>query len=234
MSKKKNPSSLCCVVAGLVKAPLKRSRSTADGADEDSQDQLQEQLLESGGPEEEQRTDNTSLLRLLEDGEKVREQASTCTADWTVRQYEGRLRKTRLGEIYVKSILCYACGSSVNISNVRIDLLSAKNRNQTKHSKVKTPLCHVFFLLIRLIFKVSSLKEEFKILMHSTIKSMVVLLKNKLRTAPFSIWGCKHFALAVGFRSSTCTAVPGSRVWTPARACCSSERSTSTSSTVTP
>lgn len=61
------------VSAGLVKAPLKRSRSTADGADEDSQEQLQEQLLESGGPEEEQRTDNTSLLRLLEEGEKVRE-----------------------------------------------------------------------------------------------------------------------------------------------------------------
>lgn len=55
-----------------MKAPLKRSRSTADGADEDGQDQLQEQLLESGGPEEEQRTDNTSLLRLLEEGEKVR------------------------------------------------------------------------------------------------------------------------------------------------------------------
>lgn len=42
-----------------------------DGADEDSQEQLQEQLLESGGPEEEQKTDNTSLLRLLEEGEKV-------------------------------------------------------------------------------------------------------------------------------------------------------------------
>ncbi|XP_014875938.1 WD repeat and FYVE domain-containing protein 3-like, partial [Poecilia latipinna] len=56
---------------GLVKAPLKRSRSTADGTDEDSQDQLQDQLLESGGPEEEQRTDNTSLLRLLEEGEKI-------------------------------------------------------------------------------------------------------------------------------------------------------------------
>ncbi|CAG5919009.1 unnamed protein product [Menidia menidia] len=58
-------------VKGLVKAPLKRSRSTADGADEDSQEQIQEQLLESGGPEEEQRTDNTSLLRLLEEGEKI-------------------------------------------------------------------------------------------------------------------------------------------------------------------
>ncbi|XP_054630463.1 WD repeat and FYVE domain-containing protein 3 isoform X3 [Dunckerocampus dactyliophorus] len=58
-------------VKGLVKAPLKRSRSTADGGDEDSQDQIQEQLLESGGPDEEQRTDNTSLLRLLEEGEKI-------------------------------------------------------------------------------------------------------------------------------------------------------------------
>lgn len=69
------PEIFVCVLcsSGLVKAPLKRSRSTADGADEDSQDQLQEQLLESGGPEEEQRTDNTSLLRLLEEGEKVRE-----------------------------------------------------------------------------------------------------------------------------------------------------------------
>ncbi|XP_061906663.1 WD repeat and FYVE domain-containing protein 3 isoform X3 [Entelurus aequoreus] len=58
-------------VKGLVKAPLKRSRSTADGGDEDAQDQIQDQLLESGGPEEEQRTDNTSLLRLLEEGEKI-------------------------------------------------------------------------------------------------------------------------------------------------------------------
>ncbi|XP_028980419.2 WD repeat and FYVE domain-containing protein 3 isoform X4 [Esox lucius] len=57
-------------VKGLVKAPLKRSRSTADGADEE-QDLLQEQLLESGGLDEEQRTDNTSLLRLLEEGEKI-------------------------------------------------------------------------------------------------------------------------------------------------------------------
>lgn len=59
----------CCVL-GLVKAPLKRSRSTADGADEDSQDQLQE-MLESGALDEEQKTDNTTLLRLLEEGEKV-------------------------------------------------------------------------------------------------------------------------------------------------------------------
>lgn len=62
--------SVCCYVLGLVKAPLKRSRSTADGADEDSQDQLQE-LLEAGAMDEEQKTDNTTLLRLLEEGEKV-------------------------------------------------------------------------------------------------------------------------------------------------------------------
>lgn len=55
-----------------MKAPLKRSRSTADGTDEDSQEQLQDQLLESGGLEEEQKTNNTSLLRLLEEGEKVK------------------------------------------------------------------------------------------------------------------------------------------------------------------
>ncbi|XP_014915523.1 WD repeat and FYVE domain-containing protein 3 isoform X2 [Poecilia latipinna] len=76
-------------VKGLVKAPLKRSRSTADGTDEDSQDQLQDQLLESGGPEEEQRTDNTSLLRLLEEGEKVR------------------------GDIYDRYLLCY-CGCRIS------------------------------------------------------------------------------------------------------------------------
>lgn len=56
-----------------MKAPLKRSRSTADGGDEDAQDQIQDQPPELGGPEEEQqqRTDNTALLRLLEEGEKV-------------------------------------------------------------------------------------------------------------------------------------------------------------------
>ncbi|XP_076854600.1 LOW QUALITY PROTEIN: WD repeat and FYVE domain-containing protein 3 [Brachyhypopomus gauderio] len=57
-------------VKGLVKAPLKRSRSTADGGDEDSQEQLQE-LLEGGSADEEQKTDNTTLLRLLEEGEKI-------------------------------------------------------------------------------------------------------------------------------------------------------------------
>lgn len=56
--------------AGLVKAPLKRSRSTADGGDEDGPEQLQE-LLECGAVDDEQKTDNTTLLRLLEEGEKV-------------------------------------------------------------------------------------------------------------------------------------------------------------------
>lgn len=67
---------------GLVKAPLKRSRSTADGGDEESQDQLQE-LLESGAMDEEQKTDNTTLLRLLEEGEKVRQLASSSTTQYS-------------------------------------------------------------------------------------------------------------------------------------------------------
>ncbi|KAG5834255.1 hypothetical protein ANANG_G00259620 [Anguilla anguilla] len=58
-------------VKGLVKPPLKRSRSTADGADEDGQDQLQDPSLESGALDEEEKTDNTTLLRLLEEGEKI-------------------------------------------------------------------------------------------------------------------------------------------------------------------
>ncbi|XP_035234406.1 WD repeat and FYVE domain-containing protein 3 isoform X2 [Anguilla anguilla] len=58
-------------VKGLVKAPLKRSRSTADGGDEDSQDPPQDQILEAGGGDEEEKTDNTALLRLLEEGEKI-------------------------------------------------------------------------------------------------------------------------------------------------------------------
>lgn len=86
-----------------MKAPLKRSRSTADGADEDSQEQLQEQLLESGGPEEEQRTDNTSLLRLLEEGEKVGGQASGCRS----RQTESKQTNTLLVSILaVNSLPC--------------------------------------------------------------------------------------------------------------------------------
>ncbi|XP_039614451.1 WD repeat and FYVE domain-containing protein 3 isoform X3 [Polypterus senegalus] len=58
-------------VKGFVKPPLKRSRSTADGADEDSQEQLQDQILEAGSIDEEEKTDNTILLRLLEEGEKI-------------------------------------------------------------------------------------------------------------------------------------------------------------------
>ncbi|TRZ02111.1 hypothetical protein DNTS_034933 [Danionella cerebrum] len=46
------------------------ARVKADGADEESQDQLQE-LLESGAVDDEQKTDNTTLLRLLEEGEKI-------------------------------------------------------------------------------------------------------------------------------------------------------------------
>ncbi|KAJ8285363.1 hypothetical protein GJAV_G00025980 [Gymnothorax javanicus] len=58
-------------VKGLVKAPLKRSRSTADGADDDCQDAPQDQIMEAGGGDEEEKTDNTALLRLLEEGEKI-------------------------------------------------------------------------------------------------------------------------------------------------------------------
>ncbi|KAJ8263051.1 hypothetical protein COCON_G00155080 [Conger conger] len=58
-------------VKGLVKAPLKRSRSTADGGDEDGQEPTPDQILEAGGGDEEEKTDNTALLRLLEEGEKI-------------------------------------------------------------------------------------------------------------------------------------------------------------------
>ena len=56
---------------GLVKPPLKRSRSAPDGGDEDNQEQLQDQIAESSSIEEEEKTDNATLLRLLEEGEKV-------------------------------------------------------------------------------------------------------------------------------------------------------------------
>ncbi|XP_043915423.1 WD repeat and FYVE domain-containing protein 3 [Protopterus annectens] len=56
---------------GLVKAPLKRSRSAPDGGDEDSQEQLQDQLSEGSSMDEEEKTDSTTLLRLLEEGEKI-------------------------------------------------------------------------------------------------------------------------------------------------------------------
>ncbi|XP_036381916.1 WD repeat and FYVE domain-containing protein 3 isoform X1 [Megalops cyprinoides] len=58
-------------VKGLVKAPLKRSRSTAEGTDEDNQELPQDQLQELAGMDEEEKTDHTSLLRLLEEGEKI-------------------------------------------------------------------------------------------------------------------------------------------------------------------
>lgn len=57
--------------AGLVKPPLKRSRSAPDGGDEETQEQLQDQIAESSSIEEEEKTDNATLLRLLEEGEKV-------------------------------------------------------------------------------------------------------------------------------------------------------------------
>ncbi|XP_015422644.1 PREDICTED: WD repeat and FYVE domain-containing protein 3 isoform X4 [Myotis davidii] len=58
-------------VKGLVKPPLKRSRSAPDGGDEENQEQLQDQIAEGGSIEEEEKTDNATLLRLLEDGEKI-------------------------------------------------------------------------------------------------------------------------------------------------------------------
>uniref|UniRef100_A0A8D1FCX0 WD repeat and FYVE domain-containing protein 3 n=1 Tax=Sus scrofa TaxID=9823 RepID=A0A8D1FCX0_PIG len=58
-------------VKGLVKPPLKRSRSAPDGGDEETQEQLQDQVAEGSSMEEEEKTDNATLLRLLEDGEKI-------------------------------------------------------------------------------------------------------------------------------------------------------------------
>ncbi|XP_013358180.1 PREDICTED: WD repeat and FYVE domain-containing protein 3 isoform X2 [Chinchilla lanigera] len=58
-------------VRGLVKPPLKRSRSAPDGGDEENQEQLQDQIAESSTVEEEEKTDNATLLRLLEEGEKI-------------------------------------------------------------------------------------------------------------------------------------------------------------------
>lgn len=62
---------LCYDPIGLVKPPLKRSRSAPDGGDEESQEQLQDQIAEGSSIEEEEKTDNATLLRLLEEGEKV-------------------------------------------------------------------------------------------------------------------------------------------------------------------
>nr|XP_020843923.1 WD repeat and FYVE domain-containing protein 3 [Phascolarctos cinereus] len=58
-------------VKGLVKPPLKRSRSAPDGGDEENQEQLQDQVAEGSAIEEEEKTDNATLLRLLEEGEKI-------------------------------------------------------------------------------------------------------------------------------------------------------------------
>ncbi|XP_078532420.1 WD repeat and FYVE domain-containing protein 3 isoform X3 [Lissotriton helveticus] len=58
-------------VKGLVKPALRRSRSAPDGGEDDSQEQLQEQMLEAGSIDEEEKTDSTTLLRLLEEGEKI-------------------------------------------------------------------------------------------------------------------------------------------------------------------
>lgn len=56
---------------GLVKPPLKRSRSAPDGGDDENQEQSQDQIVEGSSIDEEEKTDNTTLLRLLEEGEKV-------------------------------------------------------------------------------------------------------------------------------------------------------------------
>ncbi|KAJ7394970.1 hypothetical protein BTVI_159275 [Pitangus sulphuratus] len=58
-------------VKGLVKPPLKRSRSAPDGGDDENQDQSQDQIVEGSSIDEEEKTDNTTLLRLLEEGEKI-------------------------------------------------------------------------------------------------------------------------------------------------------------------
>lgn len=60
-----------CSFPGLVKPPLKRSRSAPDGGDDENQDQSQDQIVEGSSIDEEEKTDNTTLLRLLEEGEKV-------------------------------------------------------------------------------------------------------------------------------------------------------------------
>lgn len=54
-----------------MKPPLKRSRSAPDGGDDENQDQSQDQIVEGSSIDEEEKTDNTTLLRLLEEGEKV-------------------------------------------------------------------------------------------------------------------------------------------------------------------
>ncbi|XP_072261545.1 WD repeat and FYVE domain-containing protein 3 isoform X2 [Pyxicephalus adspersus] len=58
-------------VKGLVKAPLKRSKSAPDGAEDENQEHLQDQLSEGSSIDEEEKMDSTTLLRLLEEGEKI-------------------------------------------------------------------------------------------------------------------------------------------------------------------
>ncbi|KAG9480632.1 hypothetical protein GDO78_012215 [Eleutherodactylus coqui] len=58
-------------VKGLVKAPLKRSRSAPDGGEDENQELLQDQLSEGSSMDEEEKMDSTTLLRLLEEGEKI-------------------------------------------------------------------------------------------------------------------------------------------------------------------
>ncbi|XP_068089612.1 WD repeat and FYVE domain-containing protein 3 isoform X2 [Hyperolius riggenbachi] len=58
-------------VKGLVKAPLKRSKSAPDGGEDDNQEYLQDQLSEGSSMDEDEKMDSTTLLRLLEEGEKI-------------------------------------------------------------------------------------------------------------------------------------------------------------------
>lgn len=59
------------ILSGLVKAPLKRSRSAPDGGEDENQELLQDQLSEGSSIDEDEKMDSTTLLRLLEEGEKV-------------------------------------------------------------------------------------------------------------------------------------------------------------------
>ncbi|XP_078070095.1 WD repeat and FYVE domain-containing protein 3 isoform X4 [Mustelus asterias] len=58
-------------VKGIVKPPLKRSRSAPDGGDEDNTEPFLDQISEGSSMDEEEKTDNQTLLRLLEEGEKI-------------------------------------------------------------------------------------------------------------------------------------------------------------------
>uniref|UniRef100_A0A4W3HF18 WD repeat and FYVE domain containing 3 n=1 Tax=Callorhinchus milii TaxID=7868 RepID=A0A4W3HF18_CALMI len=58
-------------VKGIVKPPLKRSRSAPDGGDDDNTEPFLDQISEGNSMDEEEKTDNQTLLRLLEEGEKI-------------------------------------------------------------------------------------------------------------------------------------------------------------------